>query len=121
MSETVTYSADGATVPLLREYTHHGTVFKSVRLRAPKLKDLMAIGEPYEAQTVNGNRVVIEHLDRLSAYLDRLAVAPTQEALGELQLPDAILVKEAVSGFFTQARVLLSSSATSSSSDTDGL
>lgn len=103
-------------VPLSQSYKAHGAEFSSVSLRAPKLKDLMAVGEPYEIQIIKGDRIVIEHLDRLDAYLSRLAVLPTAESLSELELSDAMKVKEAVSDFFSEARKALSPSPTSFSS-----
>ncbi len=37
------------SIPLSRKYEAHGQVFDSVVLRAPKLRDHIAIGDPIEA------------------------------------------------------------------------
>lgn len=99
MSETV--------VPLSRKYEAHGQTFNSVTLRAPKLRDHIAIGDPVEVHSGpdGQGRFVIEHLDRIEAYLDRLPVAgkPGRECLDDLDLVDSIAVKDAVTGFFTEA------------------
>jgi hypothetical protein len=99
MTETV--------VPLSRTYEAHGQTFNSVTLRAPKLRDHISIGDPVEVHSGpdGQGRFVIEHLDRIEAYLDRLAVAgkPGRECLDDLDLVDSISVKDAVTGFFTEA------------------
>jgi len=107
------------TVPLSRKYEAHGQVFDSVTLRAPKLRDHIAIGDPVEihAGPDGEGRFVVEHLDRIAAYLDRLAVAgrPGRECLDDLDLADSIAVKEAVTDFFMEARRRLSKPTNSSS------
>lgn len=111
MAETV--------VPLSRKYEAHGQTFDSVTLRAPKLRDHIAIGDPVEIHSGpdGQGRFVVEHLDRIGAYLDRLPVAgkPGRECLDDLDLVDSIAVKEAVTDFFMEARRRLSAPTNSSS------
>lgn len=106
-------------VPLSRKYEAHGQVFESVTLRAPKLRDYIAIGDPVEihAGPDGQGRFVIEHLDRIQAYLDRLAVPgkPGRECLDDLDLADSIALKDAVTDFFMEARRRLSGPMSSSS------
>jgi hypothetical protein len=91
------------TIPLSRRYEAHGTAFNTVELRAPKLRDLFSIGEPVEFQPTSGG-IVIEHLDRIEAYRDRLLVTPTAADIADLDLVDAMALKDAITGFFTDAR-----------------
>jgi hypothetical protein len=99
MAETV--------VKLSRRYEAHGETFDSVTLREPKLRDHFAIGDPVEMhRDPNGGdaRFVVEHLDRVQAYLDRLVVKPAPAAvLGDLDLVDSLAVREAVRDFFLDA------------------
>lgn len=93
------------TVKLSRSYSAHGKTFDAVTLRGPKMKDLLAIGEPWEAVTNrDGTKVPIEHLDRIEAYIDRLASEPPADHLTELDLVDALAVKSALIDFFVEAR-----------------
>mgnify|MGYP000858083154 CR=1 FL=1 len=105
------------TIKLTRSYTVHGTTFDTVVLRSPKLKDLLFIGSPAELQMSGGkNTVLIEFPERIEQYLERIAESPTADMLTDILLPDALLVKEAVLDFFTQARKTSSPPPTSSSS-----
>jgi hypothetical protein len=96
------------TIPLSRRYDAHGGAFDSVTLRAPKLRDHIAIGDPVEVHRGpdGDGRFVVEHLDRVAAYLDRLAVPgkPGRECLDDLDLADSIAIKDAVTDFFMEAR-----------------
>ncbi|MCA0275870.1 MAG: hypothetical protein LCH86_07700 [Proteobacteria bacterium] len=104
------------TVKLTRSYTVHGKSFDCVVLREPKMKDLLALGEPWEAVSgVDGSRVPIEYLDRIEGYIDRLAIEPTADHLTELGLADALAVKAALGDFFIEARRPSTSSTASSS------
>ncbi len=107
------------SVPLSRKYEAHGQVFNSVVLRAPKLRDHIAIGDPVEvhAGPDGQGRFAVEHLDRIAAYIDRLPVPgkPGRECLDDLDLVDSIAVKDAVTDFFMEARRRLSTPTNSSS------
>ena len=99
-------------VKLSRTYEAHGTAFSSVSLRAPTLVDLFAIGEPIEVHPGpdGSGSYVLQHRDRLRAYLDQLAVPdkPGLHAIQGLDLVDAMAIEEAILGFFTAARRQLS-------------
>ncbi len=107
------------SIPLSRKYEAHGQVYDTVVLRQPKLRDHIAIGDPVEihAGPDGQGRFVVEHLDRIAAYLDRLAVPgrPGRECLDDLDLVDSIAVKDAVTDFFMEARKRLSVPTNSSS------
>lgn len=111
MSETI--------IKLSRRYEAHGTVFDEIALRAPKLRDHFAIGDPVEVHRGpdGTGRYVIEHNDRFDAYLDRLAVdgRPGKECLLDLDLVDSIKVRQAITGFFTEAMKRLTPPTNSSS------
>jgi len=96
------------TVKLNRKYEAHGKVFDAVSLRPPTLSDFFSIGEPVELHPGpdGSGRYVIEHNERISAYLDRLAVPgePGLECIGQVELRDAMAIKEAITGFFLEAR-----------------
>lgn len=97
------------TVRLSRRYESHGRDFDSLTFRAPKMADFEEIGEISEYQPAPGGGVMlIQHDDRIWAYRDRLLkrgeALPSSADLAELDLADAIAVKDAITGFFTQAR-----------------
>ncbi|MCO6410099.1 hypothetical protein [Hoeflea alexandrii] len=97
------------TVRLSRRYEAHGRAFDSLTFREPKMADFEAIGEIAEYQPApEGGMLIINHDDRVWRYRDRLLKRgddlPSAADLGDLDLADAIAVKEAISGFFTQAR-----------------
>jgi hypothetical protein len=98
------------SIPLTRKYEAHGKVFDAVSLRAPTLREYLTIGEPMEAHAGpdGDGRFIIEQHDRIAAYLDKLAVPgePGLENLDVLDLADSMSVKEAIIGFFSEARRL---------------
>lgn len=116
---------DDVTIPLSRTYSAHDRTFDAVTLRAPLGKDHDAIGDISEVQFHSGRPVILHHEDRIVAYRARLLKTgeglPTDADLSELALVDALAIKDAVRGFFTDARAMLSAQRrTDSSSDTDG-
>lgn len=106
-------------IKLSRRYDAHGKVFDEVALRAPKLRDHFAVGDPVEVHPGpdGSGRFILEHNDRFDAYLDRLCVEgrPGRECVLDLDLVDSIKVRQAISGFFTAARRQLLPPTTSSS------
>lgn len=94
-------------IPLSHSYAAHGQTFSEVVLREPTLSDHFAIGDPVELHPGpdGSGRFVVEHSDRISAYLDRLVVSgkPGRECLGGLDLVDSIKIKDEIVGFFTEA------------------
>lgn len=88
-------------VPLSRRYEAHGKVFDSVTLREPRFEDLLALGEPFDAQrTRGGATVVVENIEVVAGYVRRCVVAPGVECLGDLGVKDARAVRGAVIDFF---------------------
>ncbi len=97
------------TVRLSQRYEAHGRTFDSLTFREPKMSDYEAIGEIAEYQPApGGGAMVINHDDRVWLYRDRLLKRgdglPDIPDIGQLTLADAIAVKEAITGFFTQVR-----------------
>lgn len=97
------------TVRLSRRYEAHGRTFDHLVFREPKMADFEDIGEIAEFQPApDGGMMIINHDDRVWKYRDRLLKRgedlPSAADLGDLDLADAIAVKEAINGFFTQAR-----------------
>lgn len=97
------------TVRLSRCYEAHGRTFDAITLRAPVMADFEAIGEIAETQPApGGGSMIISHDDRIWKYRDRLmktgADLPSSTDIDQLDLVDAMAVKEAVTDFFAQAR-----------------
>lgn len=97
------------TVRLSRRYEAHGRDFDSLTFRAPKMVDFEEIGEIAERQpSPMGGEMILYHDDRVWKYRDRLLKggdsAPSSADLADLDLVDAIAVKDAITGFFSRAR-----------------
>lgn len=97
------------TVRLSRRYEAHGRTFDSLSFREPKMVDFEAIGEIAERQPfAAGGEMVLYHDDRVWKYRDRLLKRgddlPSVADLADLDLVDAMAVKDLVTGFFTPAR-----------------
>jgi hypothetical protein len=97
------------TIRLSRRYEAHGRAFDSLTFREPKMADFEAIGEIAERQPfAAGGEMVLYHDDRVWKYRDRLLKRgddlPSAADLGDLDLADAIAVKDTVASFFTRAR-----------------
>lgn len=94
-------------VKLSRSYAAHGKSFDSVELREPKLRDHLAVGDPVEMHPGpdGEGRFIVEHNDRILAYLGRLAVEgkPGREMLDDLDLVDSMALKDAIVDFFISA------------------
>jgi hypothetical protein len=107
------------TVKLSRRYEAHGKVFDTVALATPKLRHYLAVGDPVELPPGpdGAGQFVVKHLDRIAAYVDRLAVPekPGRECLDDLDLVDSIALSEAVTDFFMEARRRLGKPMNSSS------
>jgi hypothetical protein len=92
-------------IKLSRRYEAHGAAFDEVHIRQPKLRDLLAIGDPIEAQPNNdGGRMLVEYQDRIEAYASRLIQKPGYETVQDLDLADAMRIKDAILDFFSDAR-----------------
>ncbi|WP_299864391.1 hypothetical protein [uncultured Hoeflea sp.] len=106
------------TIRLSRRYEAHGRTFDSLTFREPKMADFETIGEIAERQpSPTGGEMILYHDDRIWLYCSRLLKRgdelPSASDLAELALVDAIAVKEAISGFFTQARAKSSEASSS--------
>jgi len=102
--------AGDKNVPLSQRYEAHGRTFDRLTFREPKMADYEAIGEVAEYQPApGGGMMIINHDDRVWQYRDRLLKRgedlPDAGDIGQLTLADSIAVKEAITDFFTQARV----------------
>lgn len=94
-------------VKLSRSYAAHGKTFDTVELREPKLRDHLLIGDPVEKHSGPDGEgsYILEHNDRILAYLDRLAVPekPGREMLNDLDLVDSMALRDAIRDFFISA------------------
>jgi hypothetical protein len=89
------------TIKLSRVYALHGTALSELRLKEPTLDDYVELGEPVEVQTgPGGERIVVENLPALKAYLERCIDGIDPANLGLLGLADARALREALHGFF---------------------
>lgn len=90
------------TIKLSRTYNFfHDRGISEVRLKEPTLDDYVQLGEPVEVQTgPGGERIVVENLPALKAYLERCVDGIEPEHLGMLGLADARALREALHGFF---------------------
>ncbi|APH71449.1 hypothetical protein [Aquibium oceanicum] len=110
------------TIPLSRQYEAHGTAFNAIELRLPKHREHFAIGDPVEVQPsgADGGSIVVEYLDRIEAYRDRLLVKPSLAEIFDLDLVDSMTLKETIIGFFTEARRLRRARTNSSGAADEG-
>jgi hypothetical protein len=84
---------------------HDGQI-KTITLREPKYGDVMALGEPSAFARSDGGMVFqAEKEGVVQAYIERLMTSPSDPALLlQVSLTDALKLKEAVYGFFRDAR-----------------
>jgi hypothetical protein len=96
------------TVKLSQSYSNPhegGVLFDTVELREPRYKDIFmdGLGEPQEYQpNGRGGAVLVTHYETIAKYIDRLAVKPTSDLLGQVSAIDALRLQKAVLGFFTE-------------------
>lgn len=111
--------AKTTTVMLREPLIGHGGPVREVVLKAPNLVQYAAIGNPVTlAPSAEGRPVVIENDAAIAAYIEACVVEPKDKLLlGQVQLADAMDIREAVLDFFVEARRARStpSSPTSSS------
>ena len=95
-------------VPLSRSYGVHGVTFDKVTLRSPTLADHFAVGDPVEIHPApdGTGQFVVQHLDRIADYRDRLVREPGLEMLMGLDLVDSLAIKDAITDFFLEAHRL---------------
>ncbi len=104
------------TVKLSKRYEAHGVAFDQVVLREPTFGEYFEIGEPQEAVYGGAARMLQTDFVTVRRYLDKLTVSPEAGSLDVIDsLADVMALKDAVLGFFTQARELLLKPTSSSS------
>jgi hypothetical protein len=98
------------TVTLITPIEGHEGQIKQIVLRAPKYADVMLLGEPAAyARSTEGMIYQAEKDDVVKSYIERLCIEPKDTALlNQLELADALKLKEAVFDFFLAARLALS-------------
>lgn len=84
---------------------HRGTITEIV-LRAPNLTQYAAIGEPVTAVPgESGKLVYIENDQAIAGYMEACMVEPKDKLLlDQVQLADAMNIRDAVVDFFVEAR-----------------
>lgn len=82
------------------------TEIREIILREPKYRDIMQLGEPSAfARSEGGMIYQAEKEDVVQSYIEKLMESPKDRALLEqVSLADAIQLKEAIFGFFQEAR-----------------
>lgn len=94
------------TIPLSEPLAGHEGKITQVIVRSPKAAEFFLYGEPYAyARNRDGTVFTVENAETVKSYIDVLIVEPKDKLLiAQLELTDAMKVKEAVLGFFTAAR-----------------
>ena len=91
------------TVKLSRAYAE-GELTEVV-IRPPVASEYWANGEPWQEMVMGKNAYIVENPVTVQTYIDLLVVEPKSKAYrNNLELVDAMAVKDAVLGFFPEAR-----------------
>lgn len=107
------------SVPLIEPLETAGGLVSEAVFREPRGRDVMALGQPFQAASVNGGFVVVEKDEVIQAYMERCVEAPLNPVLlGGMGLADALNCREKFLGFFEQARAMISERSSTSSSST---
>lgn len=82
------------------------TQIKEIVLREPKYRDIMLLGEPAAFARSEGGMIYQAEKDEVVRnYIERLMISPKDVLLLEqVSLADALQLKEAIFGFFQDAR-----------------
>ena len=97
--------ANEKRVPLSEPIDAHGKQITEAVVREPTYADLMQFGEPsVVARNPDGTIYAVENDAAIRQYLDRCVVEPDPSLLRAVPLRDAIAIKAALIGFFTDAR-----------------
>jgi hypothetical protein len=101
------------TVPLTNPIKGHAGFIESVTLREPTGDEYFSLGEPgVYARTAERVTLQVENDPVIKAYIEKCVVAPANALLlAQLSLVDAMKVKDAMLGFFQDARLASSKSA----------
>lgn len=108
------------TIELSEPIIGHSDPIRRVVLQEPRARDYFALGEPsVYARNPDGTVYAVENAEVIDRYIERCIVEPKESILlDQMSLGDAMRVKDAVLGFFSDARKkTLPSSSMSSSSD----
>lgn len=94
------------TIVLSEPIVGHRGVITEIVLKPPNLAQYMAIGEPVSVVPgPQGEGVVVDNDAAIAAYAEACMVEPKDKLLlDQVQLADAMEVKEAIIGFFLAAR-----------------
>lgn len=96
-------------VDLSKKYTAHGKTFNAVEFRKPKLSEFLRIGDVQEWQPNGQNgSMLVEYGAAIGEYVTLLCTEPGAECLEDIDLCDQVKIKDAIKGFFTEARLLSS-------------
>jgi len=88
-------------VPLKRPIKGHDGEVREVILREPTGGEVFTIGEPQTWVRAGDGMAVVDNLEAIKAYADRLIVKPDPVlAMSQLSPLDAVAVKDAIVGFF---------------------
>ncbi len=98
----------GTTIALSRSYEAGGKAFSELTIRPIRWADYMEIGEVQEAQPISGGApgqvMIVEDTDKIRRYAEKLVDGVGAQALDQLELVDTLKVREAIIGFFADAR-----------------
>lgn len=93
------------TVSLTTPVPFAGRHVLELTFREPKMREYAQFGEPsVVTRTSDGGLVLIENSDVIFAYARALVAPDLVGAIDHLSLRDSLAVKEAILGFFTDAR-----------------
>lgn len=96
------------SIKLTKPIQGHGRMFEAVTLREPTAREYLELGEP-QSPVYRGQTVMMADNDAtIAQYIERCIVEPNALlVVGQATLADIIKLREAVLGFFTEARALL--------------
>ncbi len=109
------------TIELSEPIIVHGGQVKQIVLRDPTYREIMRLGEPFaQGFSRDGSTVFqAENIETIRGYIEALVQPPVDGILIEqLGLADTLRLKDAVFGFFSDARLKLSKTTVTSSSST---
>lgn len=96
--------AKSIAIDLAEPLKGHGAPVKTITVAEPKGKDFYRLGDPYVvARNPDGTLFHVENDELVRAYIEA-CVDCDPLLLDQLTLGDAMAVKDAVLGFFTDAR-----------------
>lgn len=112
-------------IELEEPVTIHDGALTSITLREPNASAVFEIGEPQIASyDSGGGLIVLDRVEALQSYFELLLVdvKPVDAAAiyGQMSLADGLAVKEAIIGFFAEARRKNSARSRPSSSGNSG-